>query len=132
MVESAVKTVKRLIKKVSEDNTDPWLAILEHRNTPTEGMNSSPAQRLLSCRTRTLLPTSEKLLKPQLAEGVLEEVKTGIILQPKCPRSTIIEERRHCAHPANQKRQGTLEESDCSGEGKRQILQGPNRRWFHT
>ena len=61
MVESAVKTVKRLIKKANEDNT--------------EGMNSSPAQRLLSRRTRTLLPTSEKLLKPQLAEGVLEEKK---------------------------------------------------------
>ena len=75
MVESAVKTVKRLIKKANEDNTDPWLAILDHRNTPTEGMNSSPAQRLLSRRTRTLLPTSEKLLKPQLAEGVLEEKK---------------------------------------------------------
>ena len=75
MVESAVKTVKRLIKKANEANTDPWLAILDHRNTPTEGMNSSPAQRLLSRRTRTLLPTSEKLLKPQLAEGVLEEKK---------------------------------------------------------
>ena len=72
MVESAVKTVKSLIKKANEDNTDPWLAILDHRNTPTEGMNSSPAQRLLSRRTRTLLPTSETLLKPQLAEGVLE------------------------------------------------------------
>ena len=72
MAESAVKTVKRLIKKANKDGTDPWLAILDHRNTPTEGMKSSPAQRLMSRRTRTLLPTSEKLLKPKLAENVQE------------------------------------------------------------
>ena len=73
MAESAVKTVKRLIKKANKDGTDPWLAILDHRNTPSEGMKSSPAQRLMSRRTRTLLPTSEKLLKPKLAENVQEE-----------------------------------------------------------
>ena len=77
MAESAVKAVKRLIKKAHEDGTDPWLALLDHRNTPTEGMRSSPVQRLMSRRTRTLLPTSGKLLKPQLAEGVQEE-KTKI------------------------------------------------------
>lgn len=73
MAESAVKTVKRLIKKANKDGTDPWLAILDHRNTPSEGMKSSPAQRLMSRRTRTLLPTSEKLLKPKLSESVQEE-----------------------------------------------------------
>lgn len=73
MVESAIKTAKRLIKKATKDKTDPWLAILDHRNTPSEGMQSSRAQRLMSRRTRTLLPTSVKLLKPKLAEGVEEE-----------------------------------------------------------
>ena len=64
MAESAVKTAKKRIKKANKDGRDPWLAILDHRNTPSEGMKSSPAQRLMSRRTRTLLPTSEKLLKP--------------------------------------------------------------------
>ena len=73
MAESAVTSVKKLIKKANKDGTDPWLAILDHRNTPSEGMKSSPAQGLMSRRTGTLLPTSEKLLKPQLAEGVQEE-----------------------------------------------------------
>ena len=70
MAESAVKTAKKLIKKANKDGTDPWFAILDHRNMPSDGMRSSPTQRR---RTRTLLSTSEKLVKPKLAEGVQEE-----------------------------------------------------------
>ena len=44
-------------------------------------MKSSPAQRLMIRRTRTLLPTSEKLLKPKLAEGVQEEKRKIITKQ---------------------------------------------------
>ena len=73
MAESAVKTVKRVIKKANKDGTHPWLAILDYRNTPPEGMNSSPAQRLLSRRTKTLLRTSKKVFNPQLADGVQQE-----------------------------------------------------------
>lgn len=73
LAESAVKTVKRLMRKAHEDGRDPWLALLDHRNTPTERMSSSPAQRLMSRRTRTLLPARETLLKPKLAESVQEE-----------------------------------------------------------
>lgn len=36
-------------------------------------MQSRPAQQLINRRTKTLLPTSEKLLKPKLAVGVEEE-----------------------------------------------------------
>ena len=36
-------------------------------------MRSSPVQRLMSRRTRTLLPARETLLKPKLAESVQEE-----------------------------------------------------------
>ena len=61
------------MRKAHEDGRDPWLALLHHRNTPTERMSSSPAQRLMSCRTRTLLPARETLLKPKLAESVQEE-----------------------------------------------------------
>ena len=46
--ESAVKIAKRLMKR----STYPYLALLEWRSTPTIGMGSSPAQRLLSRRTR--------------------------------------------------------------------------------
>ena len=62
--ESAVKTCKMLLKKADLAKTDVYLALLDHRNTPTEQTNLSPVQRLFSRRTRTLLPMSTKLLKP--------------------------------------------------------------------
>lgn len=48
---------------------DPYLAMLDHRNTPSQGLNTSPAQRLLSRRTRTLLPTTNTLLKPEVTHN---------------------------------------------------------------
>ena len=63
-VESAVKTAKNLIRKALESRTDPYIAILEYRNTPMQGMESSPVQRLMKRRTRTLLPTTKALLQP--------------------------------------------------------------------
>ena len=41
------------------------MALLDWRNTPTEGIGSSPAQRFLGRRCKTLLPTHESLLVPQ-------------------------------------------------------------------
>ena len=38
-------------------------------------MNSSPAQRLMSRRTLTLLPTATSLLHPEVVEGVDEQIK---------------------------------------------------------
>ena len=64
--ENAVKICKNLLKKARADNRDPLLAFLDWRNTPTEGLGTSPVQRLMVRRTRTLLPTHTKLLKPQL------------------------------------------------------------------
>lgn len=58
-VESAVKRAKSLMKKSSHF----YLALLESRNTPSQGL-PSPAQRLLGRRTRTLAPTRASLLQP--------------------------------------------------------------------
>ena len=63
-VENAVKTSKNLMKKSATTNSDFQLALLDWRNTPTEGMKSSPAQRMFRKRTRTLLTTSKELLEP--------------------------------------------------------------------
>ena len=62
--ESAVKTAKKLIRKAKTAGEDPYLAMLAHRNTPTEGTESSPVQRLMGRRTKTLLPTTKILLRP--------------------------------------------------------------------
>ncbi|XP_028411113.1 uncharacterized protein K02A2.6-like [Dendronephthya gigantea] len=73
--EAAVKMAKSLIRKAEASKGDIYLAILAQRNTPTEDMESSPAQRLLGRRCKTLLPTTTALLKPQALsrENVLKE-----------------------------------------------------------
>ena len=63
--EAAVKQAKRLLRKAKETKGDLHLALLAMRNTPTESMGTSPTQRLLGRRCRTLLPTTKGLLKPQ-------------------------------------------------------------------
>ncbi|XP_013382121.1 uncharacterized protein K02A2.6-like [Lingula anatina] len=66
--ESVVKTAKRIMRKCKEAGSDPYLAILDHRNTPSQGMLSSPVQRLMSRRTKTMLPTAPALLKPEVVD----------------------------------------------------------------
>ena len=61
--ENAVKTCKNLMTKAKADGQDPLLALLDWRNTPTEGLGTSPVQRLMGRRTRTFLPTHETLLR---------------------------------------------------------------------
>ena len=70
MVEAAVKTAKTLQKKASEAHRDQWLSFLDYRNAPTEGMDSSPVQRLMSKRTKTLLPVAQHLLDPEIQSDV--------------------------------------------------------------
>ena len=64
--ENAVKVCKALLKKAKADMKDPLLALLDWRNTPSEGLGTSPVQRLMGRRTQTLLPTHPKLLKPEV------------------------------------------------------------------
>ena len=62
--ENAVKTIKRLFTKSKEARQSEYQALLDWRNTPTEGLGTSPAQRFLGRRCRTLLPMTETLLEP--------------------------------------------------------------------
>ena len=73
--ENAVKTVKSIMSKAVESGTDPYLALLDFRNTPTEGIGTSPAQRLFGRRTKTLLPTPTKLLEPLGAQNVTDKLR---------------------------------------------------------
>ena len=74
-VENTVKTAKHLLEKAVKSEQDPYLALLDWRNTPTETLNSSPVQRLFGRRTKTPLPTSNQLLKPKLPEEVDQKLK---------------------------------------------------------
>ena len=60
--EAAVKTIKKLFEKATEDREDPHLSLLAFRNTPTAQLGMSPAQVMFGRRTRTHLPTTNQLL----------------------------------------------------------------------
>ena len=74
-VEGAVKTANTLLEKARKSEQDPYLALLDWRNTPTETVKTSPVQRLFGRRTKTLLPTSSRLLKPKIPEDVDQKIK---------------------------------------------------------
>ncbi|CAH3172413.1 unnamed protein product, partial [Porites evermanni] len=57
------------------DRQDPWLALLDYRNTSTEGVGASPAQRLMSRRTSTLLPTAASLLRPTVNHSSVDSLQ---------------------------------------------------------
>ena len=63
---SAIKTPKNLLLKTLDNARDPYMAILGYRNTPTQGLDASLAQRLMSQRFKTLLPTARSLLQPRV------------------------------------------------------------------
>lgn len=61
------------------DKTDPHLAMLNWRNTPRSPSIPSPNERLMSRKTKTLLPIPPNQLLPKLATSVpsaLEEART--------------------------------------------------------
>ena len=64
LVEGTEQTAKKLLKKAYEDNNDPYLAILELRNTPIPGVGLSSTQLLMGRRTRRIIPIKNTLLKP--------------------------------------------------------------------
>ena len=51
--ENAVKTVKRLVMKYRDSGQSEYLALLDWRNTPSEGIGTCPAQIFLGCRCKT-------------------------------------------------------------------------------
>ena len=75
--ENAIKTAKNLLKKSKEAGTDLYL------NTPSESLGSSPSQRMFGRRTRTLIPTTNELLKPKIVENVRGKLLKRKQLQAK-------------------------------------------------
>ncbi len=57
LAEKTVQTAKRIFTKAKEDKRDPYLSLLEYRNTPVDGLKS-PAQILMSRRLRSILPNT--------------------------------------------------------------------------
>ena len=70
--ESAVKQAKKTLRMARVSGNDFYLALLNVRNTPQEGYNMSPAQRMMSRSTKTLLPVSTSLLKPHVVQNTMD------------------------------------------------------------
>ncbi|XP_054278887.1 uncharacterized protein K02A2.6-like [Macrosteles quadrilineatus] len=68
--EATVKIAKNNLRRIDRDDADLWLAILEIRNTPAKDVGVSPAQRIMSRRTRTTIPVTRSLLSPEVPSGV--------------------------------------------------------------
>ena len=53
------------MSKARDDKKDAYKALLAYRNTIQDGLTTSPAQRFLGRRTKTDLPTTGNLLRPE-------------------------------------------------------------------
>ena len=76
LVEKEVQTVKNLLTKAKQDRRDPYLGLLEYRNTPIDDIGS-PAQLLMSRRLRSIIPTTNAQLQPKVLDPhkVMEKLR---------------------------------------------------------
>ncbi len=72
--ERFVQTVKKLLYKADKRGQDPYIALLEYRNTPIDQIGS-PAQMLMSRRLRSVLPTTKAQLTPKVVNEDLAQQK---------------------------------------------------------
>ena len=67
MAEKYVQIVKHLFDKAKADKRDPYISLLEYRNTPLE-CGYSPSQLLNSRRYRSILPSTNQQLLPKAVD----------------------------------------------------------------
>ena len=70
---AVVKIAKTLLRKVKRLKLDFYKALLEWRNKPTEDVNASLSHRIFLQRTKVKVPSTEKLLVPNISRHVSEE-----------------------------------------------------------
>lgn len=63
LAEKTVSIVKHLFLKAKQSGKEPYISILEYRNTPLD-CGYSPNQLLMGRRTKSILPTTDKQLQP--------------------------------------------------------------------
>ena len=112
--ERGVQTVKSLLKK-TENQDDPYLALLAYRSTPLSGSGCSPAELLMNRKLRTTLPILPENLKPHVPDySKLQSTEKQHREQQKQNFDS-----RHAAHTLTQLREGMtvwIPDHKCSGE----------------
>ena len=67
--EKMVGVIKQMLYKADKDGRDPYIALLEYRNTPVTGLPFSPAQMAMSRTLRSKLPSTHQMLKPAVVNA---------------------------------------------------------------
>lgn len=62
--EKAVQIAKRILDKAKASHGDPYIAMMEYRNTPIDNF-ATPAQLLMSRNIRTFMPVTDRQLTPK-------------------------------------------------------------------
>lgn len=84
LAEKMVQTAKHTLKKSKKEGEDPYLAILEYRNTPIDGVGS-PAKLLMSRRLRSILPSTTLQLAPSVTDPVKAQTCLNLKQQRQAP-----------------------------------------------
>ncbi len=74
LAEKYVQIAKSLLMKAKKDGKDPYISLLEYRNTPVDG-TASPSQLLMSRRLCAIIPSTRKQLRPKTISPRM--VRTG-------------------------------------------------------
>ncbi|XP_053402903.1 uncharacterized protein K02A2.6-like [Mercenaria mercenaria] len=67
LAEKFVSICKNLLTKSTQAGTDPYIALLEYRNTPL-ACGKTPAQLLMSRQLRSILPVMDSNLEPRIPD----------------------------------------------------------------
>ena len=63
--ERMIQTVKQLLKKCEDSGDDPYIAMMNLRDSPINGTNVTPAEMLMGRKIRTKLPS----ITPRLSKN---------------------------------------------------------------
>ena len=108
-IERSVKVCNHLMVEALETREDPCMNLLYQRNTPPQGSTTSPAQRLFSRRTNGLLPMKPDLFKPQVVDGISQQLAKQKKLKQKLLSSCL---RPPSYHTGNCRSHGTIERKE--------------------
>ena len=72
LAEKSVQILKRILNKAKQGGTDPYLGLLEHRNTAIDNMGS-PTQLSMSRQLRSVLPVTSQHLSPRVIERLKQK-----------------------------------------------------------
>ncbi|XP_045446678.1 uncharacterized protein K02A2.6-like [Melitaea cinxia] len=74
MVEREIQTIKNLFKKAIHEKKDPYLILLEFRNTPISNTIASPAENLFNRKIRGIVPINQKCFYPKVNRNLREKL----------------------------------------------------------